>query len=324
MIFLKYLKYTNNEGDKMKNLFLFISLTILTAFLVVNFSFEEKEQNRNEFKLITNNINVRVKRNANNSIELLPLEDYIVGVLAGEMPVSFEIEALKAQAVAARSYVLKRLIANRNLDYDILDTVSHQVYLDDNYLKERWKNEYINRINKLRKAVNETSGEIIMYNGDVADALYFSTSNGFTEDSEKVFNFELPYLRSVESSWDQDASPAFKYQTVMNLDEFYNKLQLPYQEKINIEIISRTESGRILEIKINNKTFKGTDVRQRLGIRSTDFNIVQDKKLISIDTKGYGHGVGMSQYGANGMALKGYKYKDILIHYYKGVLIKKI
>ncbi len=323
MIFLKYLEYTDNGDDTMKRLLLLISLVLLTTVVVVNFLFTINKKDDYKYKLIINNINVRIKRNETNIIDVVPLEDYIVGVLAGEMPVSFEIEALKAQAVAARSYVLRRVLNNNDMDYDVIDTVKNQVYLDDNYLKEKWKEDYASKISKLEKAIDETKGEIVTYNGEIIDALYFSTSNGFTENSENVFTFKSPYLRSVESIWDKETSSAFNHQLIMNIDEFYNKLGLPYKSKINIEIINKSSTGRIQEIKINGRRYEGVEIRQKLGIRSTDFNIVQDKKLVYIDTLGFGHGVGMSQYGANGMALNGYNYKEILMHYYKDVLIQK-
>jgi stage II sporulation protein D len=220
--------------------------------------------------------------------------------------------------------VLKRILENSNKEYDVVDTVTHQVYLDDAYLRERWQDNYEKNINKLKRAVIDTKGEILVYNGQIVEALYFSTSNGYTEDSIAVFGFDLPYLRSVESSWDQITSPVFSDQKVISLHEFYNKLELPYKDKITIKNIKKTDSGRITELKINDKLFKGVEVRQKLGVRSTDFKITQTKNLVYIDTKGYGHGVGMSQYGANGMAKEGYSYRQILTHYYQDAVIKKI
>ena len=305
----------------MKRIFSLVVLILLLVFIVTNFLVDEK---KSETHLITGNINVRVKRETANKIDIVPLEEYIVGVLAGEMPISFELEAFKAQAVAARSYVLKRILENSNKEYDVVDTVTHQVYLDDAYLRERWQDNYEKNINKLKRAVIDTKGEILVYNGQIVEALYFSTSNGYTEDSIAVFGFDLPYLRSVESSWDQTTSPVFSDQKVINLHEFYNKLELPYKDKITIKNIKKTDSGRITELKINDKLFKGVEVRQKLGVRSTDFKITQTKDLVYIDTKGYGHGVGMSQYGANGMAKEGYSYRQILTHYYQDAVIKKI
>ena len=272
----------------------------------------------------SSNTTVRIKRNATGKIDNVLLEDYIVGVLAGEMPVSFEIEALKAQAVAARTYVMKRLVNNKNSDYDIIDTTLNQVYLDNDELKKKWGNNYVNYINKLKTAVLETSGEYITYKDNIIDALFFSTSVGATENSDEVFVSALPYLRSVDSSWDAEVSPVFSENNTFSLKEFYNKLNLTYSNNLSIDVLQTTSTGRIKKIKINGTTFNGTTVAGKLGIRSDYFNISRDNDTVLVTTKGYGHGVGMSQYGAEAMAKKGYTYDKILKHYYKDVDIKKI
>lgn len=279
----------------------------------------------NEIKFyFSSNTTVRIKRNATGKIDNVLLEDYIVGVLAGEMPVSFEIEALKAQAVAARTYVMKRLVNNKNNDYDIIDTTLNQVYLDNDELKKKWGNNYVNYINKLKTAVLETNGEYITYKDNIIDALFFSTSVGATENSEEVFVSALPYLRSVDSSWDAEVSPVFSENNTFNLKDFYNKLNLTYSNNLSIDVLQTTSTGRIKKIKINGTTFNGTTVAGKLGIRSDYFNISRDNDTVLVTTKGYGHGVGMSQYGAEAMAKKGYTYDKILKHYYKDVDIKKI
>lgn len=272
----------------------------------------------------SSNTTVRIKRNATGKIDNVLLEDYIVGVLAGEMPVSFEIEALKAQAVAARTYVMKRLVNNKNNDYDIIDTTLNQVYLDNDELKKKWGNNYVNYINKLKTAVLETSGEYITYKDNIIDALFFSTSVGATENSEEVFVSALPYLRSVDSSWDAEVSPVFSENNTFSLKEFYHKLNLTYSNNLSIDVLQTTSTGRIKKIKINGTTFNGNTVAGKLGIRSDYFNISRDNDTVLVTTKGYGHGVGMSQYGAEAMAKKGYTYDKILKHYYKDVDIKKI
>jgi stage II sporulation protein D len=281
---------------------------------------EEKEL---DFGFDTNVI-VRVKRVKKDVIEKVPLEDYITGVVAGEMPVTFHIEALKAQAVAARTYVLKKIIYNADKEYDVVDTVDNQVYLDNDYLINTWKDEYVTKINKIRKAVSDTRKQYMTYEGEIIDALYFSTSNGFTENSEEVFAMELPYLRSVESIWDKDTSPVFNATSDMNINEFYERLNLPYQEELKIEILNTTSTGRIIDLKINDKYFEASNVRKKLKIRSTDFKITKDGDIVYIKTKGFGHGVGMSQYGAHGMAEAGYIYSDILKHYYQNILIESL
>ena len=305
----------------MKKIIIFITLLIFIPFFIVII------YNKNYKEIELNYINVRyirVKRNQTNIIETIPLESYIVGVLAGEMPIDFDLEALKAQAVASRSYALKRMEYNKDKEYDVVDTILNQVYLDEEYLKNAWGNNYVKNINKLRKAVNETIDEYLEYNGSIVDAMFFSTSNGYTEDSELVFNFECDYLRSVDSPWDSEVSSAYLTTKTISLTEFYDKLNLSYDKNLNIEIIKRSNTNRILLLKINNQEFSGTDVYNKLSLRSTDFTIELYGDTIKLTTKGYGHGVGMSQYGALGMAKKGYTYEEILKHYYQNVSITKL
>ncbi len=306
----------------MKKLLMITIVVISIPFFVVSFM----DKPASSLKEITlnylSNILIRVKRE-NGNIETIPLEEYIVGVVAGEMPVSFELEALKAQSVASRSYAMRRILYNKDQDYDVVDTVSNQVYLDDNELHEKWQENYVLYINKVRQAVNETSMEYLEYDGEVIDAMFFSTSNGYTEDSEVVFSSSLPYLRSVESSWDEEVSTVFNYSTTISLQEFYERLGLEYHDKLKVEILERSTSNRIVRLKINDHEFTGRDVYNKLGLRSCDFTFELVGSNVLIQTKGYGHGVGMSQYGAQGMAKKGYSYKEILSHYYTDTILKK-
>lgn len=305
----------------MKKVILFIALLIFIPFFIV--IIYDKNYKEIELEYI-NNVFIRVKRQKSNEIETIPLEEYIVGVLAGEMPITFELEAFKAQAVASRSYALLRMEYNKDKEYDVVDSVMNQVYLDNEYLKDAWGNSYVKNINKLRQAVNETMDEYLVYDDKIVDAMFFSTSNGYTENSGNVFNFNLNYLKSVESPWDKEVSTAFLTKKYMNLSAFYNKLELKYDKNLNIEITKRSESGRIMTIYINGVKFKGTELYNKLGLRSTDFEIELLGDEILITTKGYGHGVGMSQYGALGMAKEGFTYEEILKHYYSGVSLKKI
>lgn len=305
----------------MKRLIIVTAVIVGIPFFVVHFlNVPEKNYKEIELKYLSN-IFVRVKR-SNGNIESIPLEEYVVGVVAGEMPVSFELEALKAQSVASRSYVMRRI--GNNGDYDVTDTVSNQVYLDDNELKEKWKDKYSQYISKVRQAVNETSMECLKYNGEIIDAMFFSTSNGYTEDSGNFFSKSLPYLKSVESSWDQEVSSVFQDSKNISLQEFYEKLGLSYSKELKIENVSRSSSNRVTSLTINGTVFSGKDVYYKLGLRSSDFSFEQLGSNVIVSTKGYGHGVGMSQYGALGMARKGYSYREILSHYYVGTtLVKK-
>lgn len=304
----------------MKKIILYIVVLISIPFFVANF-FKEKKEELIELDYLSNII-VRVKRE-DNSVENVFLEEYVVGVVAGEMPASFDLEALKAQSVASRTYVLKKMLDNKNNDYDVLDTVSNQVYLDNEQLKEKWGEDYVLYLNKIRSAVNETSMEYLEYSGGIIDAMYFSTSNGYTEDSGVVFANSLPYLKSVESVWDEGVASAFNFTTSISLQEFYERLGIDYLDNLNVEVLERSSSNRIVKLKINGVEFNGRDVYNKLGIRSCDFVFTQVGNNVEISTKGYGHGVGMSQYGAYGMAKSGYNYRDILFHYYSGANIVK-
>lgn len=306
----------------MKKIILFTVIIIFIPFVVVTFFNVDKKE---EIKLnYESNTIIRVKRLSSSEIEYLPFEEYIVGVLAGEMPIYFEKEALKAQAVAARSYALKKIEYNKDNEYDVVDSVLNQVYLDNQYLKEAWGNKYVDNINKLREVVNDTSLEYLDYNGEVIDALFFSTSNGYTENSSLVFNIDLPYLQSVTSMWDSSTSSVFKSTKKISSSDFYSSLGLEKSNTLNFKVLKRSSTNRILNLNINGTEFTGRELYDKLGLKSTDFSLKQDGDTIIIDTVGYGHGVGMSQYGAEGMALEGYSYKDILSHYYVGTSIKKL
>lgn len=306
----------------MKKILIITIIIIFIPFLIVNF-FKLDKKEEIKLKYISNTI-IRVKRVDTGNIDKIFFEEYIVGVLAGEMPIYFEKEALKAQAVAARSYALKRIEYNKDNDYDVVDSIMNQVYLDNDYLKSAWGENYIDNINKLREAVNETSMEYLEYNGEVIDALFFSTSNGYTETASLVFDVDLPYLKSVKSAWDEDTSSAFRSTSSMNINDFYEKIGLPYSDNFSFKVLKRSSTNRIISLSINNREFTGKSLYNKLGLKSTDFSLKKEGNNIIISTVGYGHGVGMSQYGALGMAKEGYGYKDILKYYYSGINIKKM
>ncbi|MDD3453039.1 MAG: stage II sporulation protein D [Bacilli bacterium] len=303
----------------MKKMLISILIVIFVPYIIVTVFIKN-----NEIKIdFVSNMNVRVKRETKNKIDIVPLEDYVIGVLSGEMPLSFEKEALKAQAVAARSYVLKKIEQNYNKEYDVVDTIANQVYLDNEDLKIKFKDEYEEKIVIITEVVKKTSGEYLTYNKEVIEAFFFSTSSGMTENCEEVFQESLPYLKSVDSHYDE-ISPSYLETKQIKLSEFYQLLNLKYDEQLLVEIIKTTSTGRIKEIKINDQIFTANEIRSKLKLKSTFFSIEQVNDDVIIKTKGYGHGVGMSQYGANGMAKEGYKYDEILKHYYSGVEIEKI
>lgn len=249
----------------------------------------------------------------------ISLEDYVIGVVGAEMPASFNVEALKSQAVVARTYALKRIAENKT----ITDTNTNQMYKDNNQLKAVWGSSYDTYYNKIKSAVNATKGEYVAYNGYYIDALYHSTSNGKTEDPINVWGGSFPYLKSVDSHWDTSASTYERTQTV-SIETFSSTLGIPFNIDTPIEVISKTTGDRINQIKIGDNTYLGIDIRDLFDLRSADFDITISGDNIIFTTRGYGHGVGMSQYGANGMAKEGYSYRDILSHYYPNTNIKSI
>lgn len=300
----------------MKKIIITSVLIVLIPFFAVKI-FKRTDTIKYQIK---SNTQIKVKDEKTGSIMEIPFEQYIQGVVSGEMPASFEIEALKAQAVAARSYALYHM---NGKEYDVTNTTSNQVYLTEKEQKEKWKGEYEEKSNKIKKAVMETTGQYLTYDGQTANAMFFAASVGKTENSEEVFLSPVPYLRSVSSQWDE-SSPVYNDVVKISLKDFYEKLNLPYNESLNIEIQEKTSTGRIKKLKINNEQLNGREVASKLSLRSNYFEIKKEGENLTINTKGYGHGVGLSQYGANGMAKEGYKYDEILKHYYEGTEIKKM
>lgn len=270
-------------------------------------------------------VSVSVMRLSTEEVENVPLETYVTRVLASEMPAEFEMEALKAQGLAARTYIVNHLLyQNEEANAHITDSTTHQVYKNEEELRKQWGSEYKEKLEKLQKAVESTKGEILTYNKQPITAAYFSTSNGYTENSEDYWDNEIPYLRSVESPWDKE-SPVFLDQEVFSIQEVEKALEitLPHNSSIPIEL-SRTDSQRVKQLKIFDHVFTGREVREKLALKSSDFTIKQNNDYFVFTTKGYGHGIGMSQYGANGMAKEGKTYKDIVKHYYKDIEISTV
>lgn len=247
--------------------------------------------------------------------ENLDLDDYLIGVVAGEMPITFEDEALKAQIVASRTYVLSR-------NYQVDTTTKTQVYLTKQQMQENWQDQYDKNYEHLKMLVQQTTGEVLTYQGEYISALFFSSSNGYTENSEDYFQASAkPYLRSVKSPFEQDTCPnlirtkSFSFIQINDLFGFIVD---------SIEIQSYYKSHHVKSVKVNDQIYSGRQIRELLQLASTDFTITQDDQGYTFMTTGSGHGVGMSQYGANGMALLGYSYQEILQYYYQGVEITKI
>ena len=310
----------------MKKLLLFFLILFIIPISITSLFFKIKD-----FKLKTGfnhneeqkQVIIRVLKD-DNTIEKMNIEDYLVGVVSSEVPVTFEKEALKAQAVASRTYALKQIENNKNKEYDVTDNVLSQVYSNNDKLKERWGNNFDSNYKKIKDIVEETKGEYISYNNDYIYAFFFSTSNGKTEDNKNVFGEDLPYLKVVDSSFDENETTSFLTTKNFNKTDFYNMLGINYSDSLYINNIERSESNRILSLSINGIFFKGRDFQKKLSLRSNDFEIKETDDEIIINTRGFGHGVGMSQYGANALAKKNKSYKEIIKYYYQGTEIKKL
>ncbi|MGW6384742.1 stage II sporulation protein D [Peribacillus butanolivorans] len=274
-------------------------------------------------------IEVSVYRTNTKEIENIPLEEYVVGVVASEMPVSFELEALKAQSLAARTFLVKQMLSNSNINLpegtDITDNFQyHQVYKNKKELANEWQENYKSNISKIQKAVDATKGQILTYDEKPIDASFFSTSNGYTENSEDYWGNKTPYLKSVESPWDIQ-SPKFQYQTTIQVSKFEELLGIKLNNDVNIgTVISKSKGNRIKFFEINDKKYSGKTIRDKLKLNSSDFTFKREGSKVIINTKGNGHGVGMSQYGANGLAQEGKNYKDIINYYYQDVTISSV
>ena len=267
----------------------------------------------------------------------LPLEEYVLRVTAAEMPASFAEEALKAQSVAARTYTARKMASlggkpcGKGGADVCTDSTCCQAYRTREELSEKWGNSADMYFDKLSGAVSATRGVILTYNGKPIEALFHSSSGGMTEDAANVFGGDAPYLKSVSSPGEEgfshySATVSFTRKQFANAvnaaikgaDISKNKLEE------QVKILSKSESGRVTRLQLGGKTVTGRELRQALGLNSTAFTIEISPERVVVSTRGYGHGVGMSQYGAEAMAQRGADYKEILLHYYTGAEIETI
>jgi len=309
------------------------ALVLLPLFLVAFFHGDETSFPRTERESRT----ITVYRQNEGKTITLDLESYVAGVVAGEMPATFEMEALKAQAVAARTYWLSKITraaaggnSGEHPDAPLCDTTHCQVFRTEEELTEikgtGWMDDGWLRI---LEATESTAGEIMYYEGNMVEQpLFHSASGGKTENSEDVFASALPYLRIVESRFEGEA-PYQNESISISLSTFEKKIKEKYgATNINpnsIKILSRSDGGRVHEIQVGDKVLTGRDIRELFGLRSAN-KVVDNKKLTGFKFTGggYGHGVGMSQNGAKIMATNNYNYGDILTYFFSGVSLKNI
>lgn len=281
-------------------------------------------------------ISVHLYLTEKKKIITVPLEEYIKGVVAAEMPAQFHPEALKAQAVAARTVTIKRLKrfggrgckVSPKADFSD-DFRDGQAWLSRQELVKKWGFwGYRRNWARISRAVEETAGLILTYQGVPIDAVYHSTSGPRTENSEEVWGVYYPYLRSVECPYDKH-SPRYTETKVITFSELHSKLGLAFSVPAGagsalIRIHSLTGGGRVKELTVGGKIMRGEDFRLALGLKSSRFKYETGRDYIRFTTVGYGHGVGMCQYGADGMAKVGKNFCDILLYYYRGVEIKRL
>lgn len=258
------------------------------------------------------------------AVSEMEMDTYLTRVLLAEVPADFEMEALKAQAVAARTYTRKaRETGGKHGDGSVCtEAACCQAYLpEEAYLARGGTQAGIDRI---RDAVSATSGQVLIYDGNLIEATYFSCSGGHTEDAAAVWGSEFPYLQAVESPGEENAVH-FTDTATFTHRQFQNALGiiLPEDTETWIGAVSYTAGGGVADMEIGGEVFSGTRLRSLLGLRSTNFTVTVGEN-ITITTKGYGHRVGMSQYGADAMAVAGSSYEEILRHYYQGAVLTKL
>ena len=311
----------------MKNRLLCLVVVVL---MVTYFAMGSSENNTSHFNLENKekiqtiqqqDSQVVLKDLSLNEYSTLKMEDYLIGVVSGEMPASFNMEALKAQAVAARSYAYNKIKTSQK-DYDLTTDASTQVYLTLEKMQNKWGKDFDYYYNVIKEAVRSTEGEVITYNNEIISAYYFAMGNGTTEDSQVAFGQAEDYLVSVDS-YDDIKDKKYTETKVFTYEEFCERLGINCDNGINIDKIIESATNRIITISINGENFSGKTFKYALDLRSNDA-YVQVKDKVYITTCGWGHGVGMSQYGANNMANLGYNYQDILKHYYTGTEIKNV
>lgn len=258
-------------------------------------------------------------RNADGTVTEMDMDTYLAGVVLAEMPATFEMEALKAQAVVARTYAQKAYTTGgKHGDNSVCGTPSCcQAYISQGvYLEKGGTQENVERI---KTAVASTSGSVLTYEGELIEATYFSCSGGTTEDAAAVWGTDFPYLRSVESPGEEDAV-YYTDTAVFSLEEFQSALGITLEEGSENWFggVTYTNGGGVETMVIGGREFRGTELRTLLGLRSTAFTMTAEGEGITVATRGYGHRVGMSQYGADAMAVTGSSFEEILAYYYQG------
>lgn len=274
------------------------------------------------------NETISVFLSANKKTVEIDMFEYLCGSVAEEMPLAYEEEALKAQAIAIYTNALRLKNNNKTDDADISnDTSTHQGYITKEQRKAKWGDDYEKYEYKLESIIKSVENKAIYYNDELITASFFAISSGTTESAENIWGRDVKYLQSAESEGDI-LSPKYSSTVTVKKDEFTNIIKtLKVTDKFDslknaVKIKETSKAGTVLSVQVGGKTFTGQELREAFSLRSPVFTVETSKDSITFNVKGYGHGVGMSQYGADYLARQGKNYTEILQHYYKGVEIK--
>lgn len=303
-------------------LIIFITLILPLAVVYIMGGFADGRSARGEL--------IEVYFHGKDEVISINSEDYLIGVVAAEMNAGFEEEALKAQAVAARTYLYNHLNSSEADEYHkgakICTDYTHcQAWTDINEKMEAWGDDAKKYREKIEHAVNSTAGKTVRYNGEIISAVFHSTSSGMTENARDVWGEDIPYLVSVESPGEEE-SPKYLSEVNISEEEYKNKIAenvdgTDFSRRLFSDI-ERSEAGGIINICVGGIKIRGTRFRTIFELNSTNINLTSEQGTVKMQVKGYGHGVGMSQFGANAMAKQGKNYKEILEHYYRGTKVE--
>ena len=294
---------------------------------------ESKEENKGDVYNYKNYGTIKLLHQKTQEVEEVALDNYLYNVVSAEMPADYEFEALKAQAIVARTYTVYKIQNKKHDNADICDdSTCCQAWVSKEDRLARWdEDKRETNWSKIEKCVNETKGKIITYENKPINAFFHANSGGTTELPVNVWGGTgLPYLQVVETAG-EEGYRQYSSEVVLTQEELLNKLKTKYQDiQINfnnnedLKISEYTDSGRVKTVKFGNHELSGTETRSLLELRSTNFEILKENEKIRFSVKGYGHGVGMSQTGADAMAKEGKSYEEIIKHFYVGVEIKDI
>ncbi len=318
----------------MKKIFIYVVIIIIVSFsisILFTKNFEKKEEevvSTEPAPRVENNF-VNLLHTSDGSVEYLGLEEYLYGVVSAEMPASYELEALKAQAVVARTYTKYKQEEKKHENADICDDSGCcQAWISKENRFSRWEEaERESNWNKIVQAVNETAGKYIAYEGKPINALFHSNSAGKTELPINVWGGTYPYLQVVETSG-ENAYSTYASEVIITKDELIQKMleknskfKINFKDDDAMRILEYNESGRVKTIKVGNTELSGVEARTIFGLKSAKFEFMIDGDEIKFQILGYGHGVGLSQSGSDSLAKQGKNFEEIITHYYKNVEI---